>query len=147
MKRTIAICALAFSAMAFAQGGNSATEQKLNQMEKDLWEGWKTHSTEPFKKSMSDAIDVSGGGIASSDQIQKEIASAECTVNSYSIDDPTFKWIDKKTALLAYHATQDATCGNEKLPPAVWASSLWVNKGGTWTSVFHQETPAREKKD
>lgn len=146
MKQIIALVVLACSVLAFAQGGNSATEEKLGQMEKDLWEAWKTHNVEPFKKSMSDALDVGSGGIVGTDQMIKEIASTECTVNGYALDKPTFKWLDNNTALVAYHATQDATCGTEKLPPAFWASSIWVKKGGEWKSVFHQETPAAEKK-
>jgi hypothetical protein len=147
MNKAIAVVVLACSVFAFGQGGNSATEQKLTQLEKDLWEGWKTHNVEPFKKSMNDAIDVAGSGIANADQVAKEIGSTECTINGYSIDSPTFKWIDKNITLMAYHATQDATCGTERLPGAVWASSLWVKKGGEWKSVFHQETAATEKKE
>lgn len=146
MRKAIAVVVLACVALAFGQGGNSATEEKLGQMEKDLWEAWKTHNVDPFKKSMSDALDVGSGGIMSTDQMIKEIASTECTVNGYALDKPTFKWLDKNTALMAYHATQDGTCGSEKLPAAVWASSIWVKKGGEWKSVFHQETPATEKK-
>jgi hypothetical protein len=147
MNKTVAVVVMACSALAFGQGGNSATEQKLTQMEKDLWEAWKTHNVEPFKKNMNDGIDVGSGGIINAEAMIKEIGSTECTINGYAVDSPTFRWIDKNTALMTYHATQDGTCGTEKLPGAVWASSLWVKKGRDWRAAFHQETPAAEKKE
>jgi hypothetical protein len=144
MKKAIVIAMLA-SMFAFAEGGNSATEQNLTQIEKGLWEAWKVHDVEPFKKVMGDALDIGMEGIRTGDQLLKEIGSTQCTVTSYSLDTPTFKWIDKNTVLLAYRANQDATCGGDKLPGTVWASSLWVKKGGDWKSVFHQETAADKK--
>ena len=127
---------------AFAQN-NSATEQNLTQTEKGLWEAWKNHDVEPFKKVMADGIDVGTGGIRTGDQVIKEMGSTQCTVTSYSLDTPTFKWIDKDTVLMTYRASQDATCNNEKAPPVVWASSLWVKKNGNWKAIFHQETAAK----
>jgi hypothetical protein len=145
MKRAIVVAMLACAMLAFAEGGNSATEQNLTKMEKDLWEAWKVRDVEPFKKAMGDSLDVGGGGIRTADQLLKDIGSTECTVTSYSVDSPTFKWIDKNTALMAYRANQDATCGGDKLPGTVWASSLWVKKNGGWKFVFHQETAANKK--
>ncbi len=130
----------------------SATEQKLPQMEKELWEGWKMHNADAFTKYLtSDFLNVSADGVAGRDETVKGIASTECTVNTYVLGDTKFVWVDKNTVVMQYHATQDATCGGHKLPDAVWASSLWANKGGSWKAVFHQESPAStvapEKKD
>lgn len=147
MKKTIVLVVLACSVLVLGQGGNSATEEKLVQMENELWAAWKTHNVEPFKKYMGDGINVAGAGIAMPDDLLKEIADTACTINGYSVDKPTFKWLDKNNVLVTYHATQDVTCGTEKLPAAVWATSLWVKKGGNWKAMFHQETPASEKKE
>ena len=141
MNRFIVVSLLA-CAIAFAQN-NSATEQNLTQTEKGLWEAWKNHDVEPFKKVMADGIDVGMGGIRTGDKLLKDIGSTQCTVTSYSLDTPTFKWIDKETVLMTYRASQDATCDNEKAPPVVWATSLWVKKNGSWKALFHQETAAK----
>jgi hypothetical protein len=143
MNRVVAalFALLMFATVAFA-AGDSATEQKLTQMEKGLWEAWKNHDAEPFKKVMDDSIDVGTGGIRNGDQLIKDMGSTTCTVTSYSLDTPTFKWTDKNTVLIVYRASQDAACGDQKMPPTVWATSLWVKKGGAWKSVFHQETAA-----
>jgi len=142
VNKFIVVALLACAMFAFAQN-NSATEQNLTQTEKGLWEAWKNHDVEPFKKVMADGIDVGTGGIRTGDQVIKEMGSTQCTVTSYSLDTPTFKWIDKDTVLMTYRASQDATCNNEKAPPVVWASSLWVKKNGNWKAIFHQETAAK----
>jgi hypothetical protein len=138
----VLVALLACAMLAFAAGGDPATEQNLTQTEKGLWEAWKNHDVEPFKKTMSDGLDVGMGGIRTADQLLKDMGSTECTVTSYSLDTPTFKWIDKNTVLMVYRASQDATCGNQKVPPVVWASSLWAKKNGSWKAMFHQETAA-----
>ena len=99
MNRFIVVALLACAMFAFAQN-NSATEQNLTQTEKGLWEAWKNHDVEPFKKVMADGIDVGMGGIRTGDQLLKDMGSTQCTVTSYSLETPTFKWIDKETVLM-----------------------------------------------
>lgn len=136
------VCAI----MAFAAGGDQATEQSLMQTEKSLWEAWKNHDAEPFKKtSTDDALDVGMGGIRNMDRLLKDMGSSACTVTSYSLDSPTFRWVDKNSVFVVYRASQDATCDGQKVPPVVWATSLWVKKNGSWKNMFHQETAAATK--
>lgn len=137
-----------FTVAAVAQGDmkmgkNSATEDKIVQMEKDLWEAWKTHNADPFKNNMSDkSVDVGAEGVMGKEDAVKMIAGSDCQVTSYSISDTKVTWLDKNTALLTYKGTQDATCGGHKVPDAVWASSIWTKEGSQWKAAFHQETPA-----
>jgi hypothetical protein len=147
MTRVIVAVALLTCAMvAFAAGGDPATEQNLTQTEKSLWEAWKNHDAEPFRKtSMDDALDVGMGGIRTTDQLLKDMGSSLCTVTSYALDTPTFKWIDKNSVFMVYRANQDATCDGQRVPPVVWATSLWVKKNGSWKAMFHQETAAVTK--
>ena len=83
----------------------------------------------------------------------EDAGSSDCKVNSYSLEDTKSTWVDKDAVLLTYKASQDAVCASQKLPSAVWASSLWVKKGSEWKAAFHQETPvqnsmgAEEKKN
>ena len=147
MTRVIALVALlACAVVAFAAGGDSATEQNLTQTEKSLWEAWKNHDAEPFRKTATDdALDVSTVGIRNTDQLLKDMGSSACTVTIYSLDTATFKWIDKNSVFMVYRASQDATCDGQKVPPVVWATSLWVKKNGSWKNMFHQETAAAAK--
>lgn len=159
MSRTFAVLALVL-AIAFSvtaqnkaadktkkKSGDPAVEQKLTQMEKDLWEAWKSQNLEPFKKAMADeSMSVGSTGVADTKTALGAVTSGACKVASYTVDQPQFMWIDKNSVMMAYHASQDATCDGQKVPPEVWASSVWVKQGSDWKAVFHQETPAAAKK-
>jgi hypothetical protein len=124
--------------------GNSATEQKLAQMEKELWEGWKNKDTAVFKKYMAaKSMNVGTSGVAGTEQAIDDLSKSDCKVAGYTVETPQYQWYDKNTVMMSYKATQDAVCGGEKVPAAVWASSVWVNQGGQWKAAFHQETAAK----
>jgi len=148
----VAVTVLAMAALALGQAtsgakqtGNAATETKLIQMEKDLWEAWKNNSMDTFRKHMAGrSVSVGQSGVVvGTEEALQAMSSANCKVNTYSLEDTKVTWLDKNTALLTYRANQDAVCGGEKVPPAVWASSLWVNERGQWKAAFHQETEAK----
>ena len=123
--------------------GDSAVEQKLTQMEKELWEAWKNKQVDPFKKVMAaESMSVGTSGIVGTEQAISAIGSHDCKVAGYTVGQPQFMWLDKNSVMMAYPATQDAVCGGEKAPPEVWATSMWVKHGNDWKAVFHQETPA-----
>lgn len=126
--------------------GNPSAENTLFQNEKNLWEAWKNHNAQPFQQNMSpNAVDVSGNGVTTGQQqVIQDLTSGNCQVNSYSLSNQKFTWYDQNTVLLTYRADQDATCNGQKLPGSVYASSLWVNKGGAWQAAFHQETPVTQ---
>jgi hypothetical protein len=123
---------------------NAATEQKLVDMEKSLWEAWKNHDSAPFQKLLSaDSVNVNPTGVSGTEQAVKDVSGSNCKVNSYTVEDTKVTWVDKDAALLTYKATQDAVCPGQEIPQAVWASSLWVKKGNEWKAAFHQETTAQ----
>ena len=124
--------------------GNAATEQKLIEMEKSLWEAWKNHDSGAFQKALiPESVNVTSMGIQGTEQAVKDAGSTDCKVNSYSVEDTKSTWVGKDAVLLTYKAVQDVACASQKLPSAVWASSLWVKKGNEWKAAFHQETPVQ----
>jgi len=62
-------------------------------------------------------------------------------VDSFSLSDFSYIWLDDDTVMMTYNATQAGTCGGKEIPGKVVASSLWQKKSGRWVSPFHQETP------
>src|SRR5438105_1904886 len=136
---------LAFGTLGFCQAKskNSDVEQKLISSEKQLWEAWKNKDVGPFKQNLADdsvMIDQSGI-VQGKDKAVDSMTKTPCEVNSYSLGETKVNWIDKDTALLAYKADVDATCAGQKVPPSVYAASIWAKKGGKWQTPFHQETP------
>jgi hypothetical protein len=141
----VAVGLLAFGTFGFCQaakGKNSDVEQKLTSAEKQLWEAWKNKDMAPFKQNLTDdtvMVDATGV-VQGKDKAVDGMTKTPCDVKSYSLGDIKVDWIDKDAALLTYKADSDATCGGQKSPPSVYASSLWVKKNGKWLGAFHQET-------
>ena len=126
-------------AMSRAQSQRSiiATERKL-------WEAWKNKDVKPFRANLSaDSIMIGDQGVANKTTAIKDLESMACEVKSYELSDIKVTFLNSSAALVTYKATQDATCGGQQAPPAVWASSAYVMRSGKWLAVSHQETPAK----
>lgn len=63
-------------------------------------------------------------------------------VESWNIDQSKVYWVDSNTAIHTYRWTGKGTWKGEAIPSPTWASTVWVNRGGKWLALFHQETPA-----
>lgn len=112
--------------------------------ERKLWEAWKNKDIKPFKATLSaDAVMVSDSGVADKARALKDMESTLCEVKTYELTDLKVKFFDSNNALLTYRSTQDATCGGQQVPAAVWSSSLYVKRGGRWLAAAHQETTAK----
>jgi len=112
--------------------------------EKKLWEAWKKQDSKPFKAYLSaDSLMVSDNGVANKAASLKEMSSMQCDVKSYDLSDIKVTFFSSDAAFLTYKASQNGTCGGQTVPPAVWASSLYVRRGGKWYAASHQETTAK----
>jgi hypothetical protein len=149
MKRLAVLLLLAFATnVMVAQSGREAdTDKKLVEKEKQLWQGWQDKKAAPFREMLTkDTVAVNPTGIQRGvETTAAEIEKGDCEVKSWEVHEPKVDWIDKNTALITYHAVQDATCGGQKIPDAVWASSIWVKQKDKWMNAFHQETPDMSK--
>jgi ketosteroid isomerase-like protein len=129
---------------AKAQKGSAATEEAIKKMERDLWDAWKNKDMKPFESMIADdamTLDMAQGWQNKSQMI-KSMTDMPCDVKSYSFADEKISWLNKDTALYTYTASADATCGGQKAPDKVYASSVWSKRGAKWEGTFHQETPA-----
>lgn len=125
---------------------SSATEETIKKNERALWEAWKNHDNKPFEEMIADdgvvLDDPSVGFQDKQTMLSKMGGGPQCDVKSYSLENERITWIDKDAAIYTYSATVDATCGGQKIPDKVNASSVWAKRGGKWQGVLHQETPA-----
>jgi hypothetical protein len=118
-------------------------QKNLAAAETKLWEAWKNKDVKPFKSALSaDFVMIEDSGVSGKDAAIKEIASMPCEVKSYTLSDWKLTMINSGTALLTYKGTVSGTCGGTPIP-TVWASSIWVNRGGKWMASSHQETPVK----
>ncbi|HEY6767239.1 MAG TPA: nuclear transport factor 2 family protein [Candidatus Sulfotelmatobacter sp.] len=146
--RRIALTVLGFALMLsgvplFSQM-NATVEKALESKEKAGWQAWKDHDAKPLDGLFTDnSISVADGGVfRGKEQLVKSITDARCVVNSFSLSDFSYMWLDKDTVVMTYSATQDATCDGKKQAGKVFATSIWQKKGSKWLSPFHQETEA-----
>ena len=81
--------------------GNAATEQKLVEMEKSLWEAWKNHDSGIFQKALTpDSVNVTAMGIQGTEQTVKDAGSSDCKVNSYSLEDTKSTWVEDRKSVV-----------------------------------------------
>ena len=136
--------AVVLSGVALYAQSNMDVEKALQAKEQAGWQGWKDHDVKPIADMVpNDSINIADGMVTKGkQQILNAMSGQNCKVNSFSLSDFAYMWLDKDTVLMTYSAMQDATCDGKKQTPKVIASSIWQKKGGKWVSPFHQETPA-----
>lgn len=112
--------------------------------EKKLWEAWKTKNYKLFNTYLAaDSVMIGDAGVANKTESIKELETLACEVKSYELSDIKVTFLNNDAALMTYKSVQDGTCGGTAVPPAVWASSAYVKRGGKWFAASHQETRAK----
>ncbi len=140
----ILMIAIGVSSVAFGQtkmSKDNSVKTQLIALEKQSWEEWKNKNGGFFQTLLTDeAVNVGVGGLSNKSQIVKS-TSSDCDVKSFSVDNFKVVMLDKNVALLTYAAIQDGVCGGRTIPAKVFASSVYVKRGGKWLNAFYQETP------
>jgi hypothetical protein len=137
----LTVVTLLLSASSRAQTEDSARRENLINLEKQSWEAWKNRNAQFFKDFLSDDhVEVGFYGLANKNEVLATVASPACTVQSYSVDQFNVTMLDANTALLTYHAAQETTCNDKRVPSPVWVSSLYKKRGDRWLNVFYQQT-------
>ena len=118
-----------------------AIERKLIASEKALWEAFKNKDAKPFEKSLaSDALQLDQSGVVTKADVLKSIGG--CDVKDYALSDFKTLSLPGGATLLIYKAVVHGTCGGQAIPETTYASSIWVDRGGKWQALFHQESTA-----
>ena len=111
--------------------------------EKKLWEAWKNKDPKPFKAMLAaDSVMIGDSGVAGKADIVKEMGAMPCEVKSFTLSDFKTTFLNSGTVLMTYKGVADGTCAGTAIP-TVWASSVYVNRGGRWLAASHQETPVK----
>jgi hypothetical protein len=153
---------LASSLVAFAVGGASHVQatltpavrapgptptgrtlaDTLEALERASWAAWKARDSAFFRRFLSeDHVEVGFFGRGTKAAVLAGVASPACVVTSYEVDQFTVTRFDAHTAALTYHAAQHTLCNGHPVPSPVWATSLYVQRGGHWLNALYQQTP------
>ncbi|MDQ2870937.1 MAG: nuclear transport factor 2 family protein [Acidobacteriota bacterium] len=123
-----------------------ALRDSLVAMEKKSWEAWKNRDGRFFQDFLSeDHVEVGFGGVIGKAQVVAGVGSPVCVVKSYAVDRFRLTALDANTAVLTYYADQDTLCGGHPVPSPVWATSLYVRRGGRWWNALYQQTQTARK--
>jgi len=114
--------------------------KKLSANETALWNAWKNKDAKPFQNWLAaDGVMVGEQGVGTKAEVVQMMGSSPCEIKSFTLSDWKLSQVNDNAAMLTYKGVADGTCGGQPIP-AVWASSLWVNRKGKWMAFSHQET-------
>lgn len=115
--------------------------RKLIATEKSLWEAFKNKKADVFNRTLTaDGFQIDAMGVTAKADIAA--AMGGCDIKDYSLSDFKLTTIGAGAALLTYKGAQHGTCGGQAVPETVYASTVWVSRGGKWQALFHQESQA-----
>lgn len=120
---------------------SASLKETLVNLEKQSWVAWKGRDGKFFQGFLSeDHVEVGFGGPTDKANVVAGVGSAACVVETYTLDKFTLTAFDASTALLTYYADQKTLCGGKPVPRPVWASSLYLKRGGRWQNAMYQQT-------
>lgn len=135
--------------LAPGQNSNSSTTQspatqgdKLDQRiiakSRETWEAYKTRNIAAIKALA--APEYGAFGITGPSNLEEDIANIQkLTIASYTIDEPRVSRVTKDVAILRYRCDLKGSFDGKPFGP-VYATEVWVNRGGKWLIVSYQET-------
>ncbi|MDT4896745.1 MAG: hypothetical protein QOH25_1822 [Acidobacteriota bacterium] len=112
--------------------------------EKEIWDNIKKKDPNAFAAMLAeDFVYVSNDGVYDKAGTVNGIKQIEAT--DITLSDWKTVTLNKDAAVVTYTVDMKGTSGGQPIPPgAMRAGSLWVNRGGNWVGVFHQDTPVEE---
>ncbi len=140
---TLALAAtLASAAEAPAPVALSAADDALiRDLEAASWVAWKNHDATFFERFLSDDhVEVHAYGLSGKAAVVDGVRSPACVVQAYTLSPFTLTPVSADTVLVTYRAEQDTTCGTQKVPSPVWATSVYAKRNGRWVNVLYQHT-------
>ena len=105
---------------------------------KEVWEAYKSKNVAAIKAlSGEDYVSYTQAGPSN---LQQDIATIDkLTIESYTLDDPKVMKPTKDVAILRYKCDLKGSMDGKPFRP-VYATEVWVNRGGKWQIVSYSET-------
>jgi hypothetical protein len=120
------------------------TQADIEAKEREVWDAIKAKNWDAFAANLADdMVAVSEDGVANKSQMVDYIKKYDLT--EYSFSDIRFIKVDADLAVIIYTSTEKSTYDGKPSPgKPLRNASAWVNRGGKWLAVFHQESDVRE---
>jgi hypothetical protein len=115
------------------------TEADATAREKEIWATVEKKDTAAFLPNLTDDfIYVSNDGVHDKAATAKGITDS-ATLSNAVFSDWKFVSIDKDAAVQSYMMKATASMNGKTEPVAIYASTLFVNRGGKWQALYHQD--------
>lgn len=118
----------------------NAADSEVAVKEREIWDNIRKKDAAAFGAMLADDFVY-----VSSDGVHNKAATVE-GVKQIDATDITFSdWktvmLDKDAMVVTYTINMKGKSGGQPIPPTpIRAGSVWVNRGGKWVGVFHQDT-------
>jgi len=160
LKRSVWAAALvvAFAGSAIAQGDKKmagkptaamgGVNETLMHHEQTMLESLQKGDVEAFKKWIAPGSwSVDEGGYMTIDDFVKSLTDSKTAFKWESFKTSDMKVVDvaPTAKIVTYKLDQRGSFNGQPFPSPVYASTVWVNHGGTWHAVFHQESTAAKR--
>ena len=105
---------------------------------KEVWEAYKSRNVAAIKALTGE--DYVAYTQAGPSNLQQDIATIDkLIIESYTLDDPKVMKPTKDVAILRYKCDLKGSFEGKPFKP-VYATEVWVNRGGKWLVVSYSET-------
>jgi ketosteroid isomerase-like protein len=119
--------------------GAGHSDQLLIDNSRSTWEAYKSRNVAAMKAlTAEDYVAYTQAGPSN---LQQDIDTIEkLTIESFTIDQPKVTWATKDVGILRYKCDLKGSFDGKPFKP-VYATEVWVNRGGKWRIISYQETP------
>ena len=119
------------------------TEADATAKEKAIWDTIKNKDYEAFANMLADdQIEVTGEGVF--DKAGSIAAVKQFEPTELAFSDWKFMSIDKDAFVVTYTVNVKGKYSGKEFPAETnRCSSAWVNRGGKWLAIYHQECPVK----
>jgi ketosteroid isomerase-like protein len=119
----------------------SHSDQMLINRSRSTWEAYKSRNVAGIKAlTADDYVSYTQEGPSN---LQQDIDTIEkLTIEAFTIDQPKVTWATKDVAILRYKCELKGSFDGRPFKP-VYATEVWVNRGGQWRILSYTETPVR----
>ena len=114
------------------------SDQMLVDNSRAVWEAYKSRNTSAMRALTADEY-VAHTQAGPSNLKQDIDTIQKLTIDAYSIDDPKVTWVTKDVAILNYKCALKGSYEGKPFKP-VYATEVWVNRGGKWRIISYTET-------
>ena len=119
--------------------GAAPSDQMLVDNSRAVWEAYKSRNTTAMRALTADEY-VAHTQEGPSDLKHDIDTIDKLTIEAFTIDDPKVTWVTKDVAILNYKCELKGAFEGKPFKP-VYATEVWVNRGGKWRIISYTETP------